>query len=53
MKSTIFISYVLLLTGLILAQQYEQYNTFNKEIELQKYTEQGGKAEEIAQMFTD
>lgn len=48
MKSIIFISYVLFLTGLSVAQEYKPYNTFNKEAELQKFTERGGKVEEIS-----
>jgi hypothetical protein len=48
MKSVIFISYVLLLTGFALAQEYKPYNFFNKEAELQRFTEKGGKVEELS-----
>ena len=48
MKSLVFISQVLLLTGLLSAQQYKPYSTFNKEKELQKFVEQSGKVEEIS-----
>ena len=48
MKSLVFISYVLLLTNLAFAQEYKSYNTFNKETELQKFVDQGGKVEEIS-----
>lgn len=48
MRKLVFISYVLLLTGFAAAQEYKPYNTFNKEAELQKFVEQGGKAEEIS-----
>jgi hypothetical protein len=47
-KSLVFISLVLLLTGLAFAQQYKPYNTFNKEAELQNFVEHGGKVEEIS-----
>jgi hypothetical protein len=47
MKSVIFISQVLLLTGLVFAQ-HKPYNIFNKEAELQRFVEQGGKVEEIS-----
>jgi hypothetical protein len=56
MKVTVFNSQVLLLTGLVLlnpafngfAQEYKHYNTFNKQAELQRFVEQGGKVEEIS-----
>ena len=48
MKSLVFISQVLLLTGLLFAQEYRSYNTFNKEKELQKFVVRGGKIEEIS-----
>lgn len=48
MKSIVFISYVSLLAGLTFAQENKPYNTFNKEAELQKFFEQGGKVEEIS-----
>ncbi len=48
MKSIIFISYFILLTGLAIAQEFKAYNTFNKEEELQKFVERGGKVEEIS-----
>ncbi len=48
MRTIVFISYILFLTGFALAQEYKPYNTFNKEAELQKFTEQGGKVEEIS-----
>lgn len=48
MKSLVFISHVLLLTGLTFAQEYKPYNTFNNEAELQKFVERGGKVEEIS-----
>lgn len=60
MRTVVIIFHILLLTGLVViqagltfAQQYlkepvyKPYNTFNKEAELQKFTEQGGKVEEI------
>ncbi len=48
MKALVFISYILLLTSLAIAQEYKPYNTFNKEAELQKFVERGGKVEEIS-----
>lgn len=55
MKSLVFISYVLLITGLLgvqagltFAQEYKPYSTFSKEAELQKFIECGGKVEEIS-----
>ncbi|MCW9066069.1 MAG: T9SS type A sorting domain-containing protein [Ignavibacteriaceae bacterium] len=42
MKNIMFISFVVLLTNICSAQQ----NTFNKEEELKKFVEQGGKVEE-------
>lgn len=48
MRALIFVSLVLLLTGLAFAQEYKPYNTFNKEAELQKFAEQGGNVEEIS-----
>lgn len=48
MKSLLFISYVILITGLSVAQEYRPYNTFNKEAELQKFFERGGSVEEIS-----
>lgn len=48
MRQILFISYVLLLTSLAFAQEYKSYNTFNKEAELQKFVERGGKVEEIS-----
>jgi hypothetical protein len=55
MRQIVFISCVLLLAGfpagqagLVLAQEYKPYNTFNKEAELQKFVERGGKVEEIS-----
>ncbi|MDY0082040.1 MAG: FG-GAP-like repeat-containing protein [Ignavibacteriaceae bacterium] len=48
MKSLVLISYILLLTSLAIAQEYKPYNTFNKESELQKFVERGGKVEEIS-----
>jgi hypothetical protein len=47
MKSIIFISYVLLLTGLALAQN-KPHNNCNKDTELQIFIERGGKVEEIS-----
>lgn len=55
-KTLLFISQVLLLTGLVLvipafdglAQDYKPYNTFNKEAELQKFVKQGGKVEQVS-----
>ena len=44
MKNLVFISVIILLTNICCAQQ----NTFNKEAELQKFVEQGGKVEETA-----
>lgn len=48
MKILVFVSHILLLTGLVFAQEYKHYNTFNKEAELQKFVEQGGKVEEVS-----
>jgi hypothetical protein len=48
MRQTVFISYILLLAGLTNAQEYKPYNTFNKEEELQKFVERGGKVEEMS-----
>lgn len=55
MRTVVIISNILLLTGLIaiqagltFAQEYKTYNTFNKEAELQKFIERGGKVEEIS-----
>jgi hypothetical protein len=44
MKSKIFIVLIFFINGLCLAQQ----NTFNKDVELQKFVERGGKAEETS-----
>ncbi|HSW53897.1 MAG TPA: T9SS type A sorting domain-containing protein [Ignavibacteriaceae bacterium] len=48
MKLVKFISQVILITGLALAQEYKPYNAFNKEAELQKFVERGGKFVEIS-----
>lgn len=55
MRAAVFISYVLLLAGLpagqaglTFAQEYKPYNIFNKETELQKFVERGGKVDEIS-----
>ncbi|MCX8104268.1 MAG: T9SS type A sorting domain-containing protein [Ignavibacterium album] len=55
MRTVVIISHILLLTGLVViragltfAQEYKPYNTFNKEAELQKFVEHGGKVEEIS-----
>ncbi|GMU95001.1 T9SS type A sorting domain-containing protein [Ignavibacterium album] len=55
MRTVVIIFHILLLTGLVViqagltfAQEYKPYNTFNKEAELQKFVERGGKAEEIS-----
>jgi FG-GAP-like repeat/FlgD Ig-like domain len=48
MKLRVIISLILLFTGFALAQEYKPYNTFDKETELQKFVEQGGKVEEMS-----
>jgi hypothetical protein len=48
MKLLVFISQFLLFAGFAFAQEYRPYNTFNKEAELQKFVERGGKVEEIS-----
>ena len=48
MRLKVFISYIFLLTGLMFAQEYKPYSTFNKEAELHKFVERGGKVEEIS-----
>ncbi|MFO7526629.1 MAG: FlgD immunoglobulin-like domain containing protein [Ignavibacteriaceae bacterium] len=48
MRALVFISFVLLLTSLVFAQEYKPNNTFNKAAELQKFVEQGGKCEELS-----
>lgn len=55
MRTVVIIFHILLLTGLVViqagltfAQEYKPYNTFNKEAELQKFVERGGKVEEIS-----
>jgi hypothetical protein len=55
MRTVVSISNILLFTGLLaiktgltFAQEYKPYNTFNKEAELKKFVEQGGKVEEIS-----
>jgi hypothetical protein len=47
MRLILSISYILLLTGFTFSQEYMPYNTFNKEAELQKFIDRGGKVEEI------
>jgi hypothetical protein len=48
MNSLVFISQIILLSSLAFAQEYKSYNTFNKEAELQKFVQRGGKVEEIS-----
>ena len=48
MKTLIIIFQFLLLSCLVFAQEYKPYNTFNKETELQKFAEKGGKVEDIS-----
>lgn len=47
MRALLFIYLIVMSAGLVDAQN-KPYNTFNKEAELQKFVEQGGKAEEIS-----
>lgn len=54
MRLVVIIFHILLLTSLAFAQEYlkdpayKPYNTFNKEAELQRFIERGGKVEEIS-----
>ncbi len=55
MKILVFVSHMVLLAvlfagqvNIVVAQDYKNQNTFNKEAELQKFIERGGKVEEIS-----
>ncbi len=55
MKILVFVSHIVLLAvlfagqvNIVVAQEYKNHNTFNKETELQKFVERGGKVEEIS-----
>ncbi len=47
-KVLILISYILVFTGFAPAHEYKPYDTFNKEYELRKFVNQGGKVEEVS-----